>query len=52
MDDTEEMKSGDELDHRAKSKEFSAIVVLGCVFSGVTLLLVAGIFKLVSKVLM
>lgn len=38
-------------DHRAKSQEFSAVVVLGCIFFGTTLLLLAGIVKLVMKVL-
>ena len=38
-------------DHRAKSQEFSAAVVLGCIFLGTTLLLFVGIFKLAMKVL-
>ena len=38
-------------DHRAKSQEFSAAVVLGCIFLGTTLLLLAGIVKLAMKVL-
>lgn len=46
MDNTQENQ-----DHRAKSREFSAAVVLGCIFFGTTLLLLAGIVKLVMKVL-
>lgn len=38
-------------DHRAKRQEFSAAVVLGCIFLGTTLLLLVGIFKLAMKVL-
>ena len=46
MDDMQENQ-----DHRAKSQEFSAVVVLGCVFLGTILLLFVGIFKLAMKVL-
>lgn len=46
MDDMQENQ-----DHRAKSQEFSAAVVLGCVFLGTILLLFVGIFKLAMKVL-
>ena len=45
MDDTLENQ-----DHRAKSQEFSAVVVLGCAFLGTTLLMLVGIFKLAMKV--
>ena len=45
MDDIQENQ-----DHRAKSQEFSAVVVLGCAFLGTTLLLLVGIFKLAMKV--
>ncbi len=38
-------------DHRTKSQEFSAAVVLGSIFLGTTLLLLAGIVKLAMKVL-
>ena len=38
-------------DHKAKSREFSAAVVLGCMFLGTTLLLLVGIIKLAMKVL-
>ena len=38
-------------DHRTKSQEFSAAIVLGCIFLGTTLLLLAGIVKLAMKVL-